>query len=112
MNQTTIGGFHEHDANQVIASWLNESRSDWQASGERTKTIKGSADRPDIVIQQGDRMPVIIECEYGRPAVGDAIKRLGKELVNETRPFTEIIAIGIDKKCDDDSPLVLQRQLA
>ena len=112
MNQTTIGGFHEHDANQVIASWLNESRSDWQASGERTKTIKGSADRPDIVIQQGDRMPVIIECEYGRPAVGDAIKRLGKELVNETRPFTEIIAIGIDKKCDDDSPLEFRNRLA
>ena len=56
-------------------------------------------------------MPVIIECEYGQPAVGDASKRLGKELVNETRPFTEIVAIGIDERCQNDTPADFRNRL-
>ena len=72
MTQQPIGGLYENDANQVIAAWLGQARPDWQASAERTRTIQGSHDRPDIIIQQGDRMPVIVECEYRRPAVGDA----------------------------------------
>lgn len=112
MAQQPIGGFHEHDANSVIADWLNNARPGWQASGERTGTIKGSNDRPDIIIRQGDRMPVIVECEYGRPAIADASKRLGKELVDETRPFTEVIAIGIDEQCQADTPQSFRERLS
>ena len=111
MLQQPFGGLHEHDANQVIAAWLAHVRPDWQASAERTRTIQGSSDRPDIIIQQGDRMPVIVECEYGQPAVGDAKKRLGKELVNETRSFTEVVAIGIDEKCQNDTPAEFRNRL-
>ena len=80
MVQGNIGGFHEHDANGVIAEWLNNSGRSWQANSERTSTLIGSNERPDIIIRQGDRMPVIVECEYGRPAVVDAIRKLNHTL--------------------------------
>ena len=81
MTQFPIGGFHEHDANTVIAAWLDDSGRDWHASAERTHTLIGSNARPDIIIRQGDRMPVIVECEFGSPAVSDATSRLGQTLV-------------------------------
>ena len=36
MVQGNIGGFHEHDANSVIAEWLNDAGRKWEASAERT----------------------------------------------------------------------------
>ena len=111
MTQGPIGGFHEHDANSVIAEWLNNAGRDWQASAERTGTLIGSNDRPDIIIRQGDRMPVIVECEYGRPAVGDATKRLNHTLVGETRPFTEVVAVGIHDDCKGDTRAGFRQRL-
>ena len=111
MAQRPIGGFHEHDANSVIADWLSEARPGWLASGERTGTIKDSNDRPDVVIRQGNRMPVIVECEFGNPATVDAGKRLGKTLVGESRPFTEVIAIGIDERRRADDPASFRQRL-
>ena len=97
-----LGGLHEQDANQAIAGWLG-TRGEWTAAGERVGAIQGSGARPDIVLTQGGRMPVIIENEYGSPAVGDAKSRLGETLINETRPFTEIIALGLDERCKNGS---------
>ena len=111
MTQFPIGGFHEHDANTVIAAWLDDSGRDWHASAERTHTLIGSNARPDIIIRQGDRMPVIVECEFGTPAVRDATSRLGKTLLGETRPFTEVIAVGISETCQDDTPPGFRQRL-
>ena len=100
------GGLHEQNANAAIARWLNTVGRHWQANGDRTGVILGSNQRPDIVITQGGRMPVIIECEFddkSNPAITDASSRLGQTLVNETRPFTEIIAVGIAAQCKQDS---------
>ena len=100
------GGLHEQNANAAIARWLNTVGRQWNANGDRTGLIVGSNRRPDIVITQGGRMPVIIECEFddkANPAVADAGSRLGQTLVNETRPFTEIIAVGIAARCKQDS---------
>ena len=108
---SNIGGFHEHDANSVIAGWLNESGRNWRADSERTSTLIGTSERPDIIIRQGDRMPVIIECEYGNPAIGDALKKLNHTLQGETRPFTEIIAVGIDEECRKDDRSSLRQRL-
>ena len=72
------GGFYENLANAAIGRWLNTIGRKWRATAERTGRIEGSSKRPDIIITEGDRMPVIIECEWESPAVGDAIKRLGK----------------------------------
>ena len=102
----TSGGLHENTANIIIAEWLNSAKREWSADGERTQRIQGSSKRPDIIITEGDRMPVIIEAEYddkSEPGVGDAKKRLGKKMVGETRPFTEVIALGISSDCRRDS---------
>ena len=108
------GGLHEQNANTITAQWLNDTGRQWQAQGERTRTISGSNERPDIVIAEGGRMPVIVECEYDdkpSPAIADAQKRLGKTLVNETRPFTEVIAVGIDANCKNDSEAQFRQRL-
>ena len=110
------GGLHEHTANTIIARWLNAAGRKWNARRERTQTIIGSNERPDIVITEGGQMPVIVECEYDdkpNPAVADAQKRLGKTLVGETRPFTEVIAAGKNaseaqfrQRLDDNDPIL------
>ena len=111
MTQGPIGNLHEQEANSVIAEWLDGAGRGWQADAERTGTIAGSNERPDIIIRQGDRMPVIVECEYSRPAVGDAARRLGRTLQGEGRPFTEVIAVGIDDICRGDTRAGLRQRL-
>ena len=41
-------------------------------------------------------MPVIVEVEFGLPALTDAKSRLGKNLNSDPRKFTEVIALGLD----------------
>lgn len=111
MTQGPIGGLHEQEANSVIAEWLTAAGHGWRADAERTGALVGSNDRPDIIIRQGDRMPVIIECEWVRPAGGDATRRLGRTLQGEKRPFTEVIAVGIDDICRGDTRAGLRQRL-
>ena len=111
MTTQAPGGLHENTANPLIAEWLNRAGRQWQASAERTGRLLNSGGRPDIVITQGDRMPVIIECEFDQPAVKDAASRLGHTLQGETRPFTEIIAVGIDGGRRRDSEAEFRRRL-
>ena len=111
MTTQAPGGLHENTANPLIAEWLNRAGRQWQASAERTGRLLNSGGRPDIVITQGDRMPVIIECEFDKPAVDDAASRLGHTLQGETRRFTEIIAVGIDGGCRRDSEAEFRRRL-
>lgn len=114
MTSQPTGGLHEQTANTIIARWLNTTGRSWTAAGDRTRTMAGSNERPDIIITEGGRMPVVIECEYSdqtRPAIGDARQRLGKTLVNETRPLTEVIAVGIAAICKNDSDAQFLRRL-
>lgn len=106
-----IGQLHEQNANVVIAQWLNASGRHWTVSGDRTAVLVGSSRRPDIVIRQAGRMPVIVECEYGHPAVADARSRLGAQLVNAAQPFTEVIAAGIATVCQNDDEQTLRQRL-
>lgn len=106
-----IGQLHEQNANLVIAQWLNDSGRHWTVSGDRTAVLVGSNRRPDIVIRQPGRMPVIVECEYGQPAVRDARSRLGEQLVNAGQPFTEVIAAGIATVCQGDYEKTLRQRL-
>ena len=92
-----LGGLHEQTANETIGDWLGAQR-DWTSNPERNCAIQGTMKRADILLIEGGRMPVAIECEYENPAVTDAKRLLGLTLVNETRPFTEVLAIGLDKR--------------
>lgn len=111
MALSRIGQLHEQNANLVIAQWLGDCGRHWTVSGDRTAVLVGSNRRPDIVIREAGRMPVIIEGEYGHPAVGDARSRLGAQLVNSPRPFTEVIAIGIAPVCQNDDEETLRQRL-
>lgn len=101
--QSTIGNFPEIDANSAIAQYLDECGKGWSANAERRQTLIGDNGRPDIVVREPGRRAVVLETEYGRPAVGDAESRLGKKLVGEARELTEVIAVGIDEDCERDT---------
>lgn len=94
MLSDVLGGMYEDTANGTIGDWIGSQRT-WTSNPERVGTIQGSGERPDILLVEGSRMPVAIECEWGSPAVSDAQRLLGLTLVNETRPFTEVLAVGI-----------------
>ena len=114
MTAQTLGNLHEQTASTIIARWLNTVGRGWTAAGDRTRTMAGSNERPDIIVSEGGRMPVVIECEYDdqtRPAIGDARRRLGRTLVNESRPFTEVIAVGIAAAGKNDSDEQFLRRL-
>ena len=111
MANQPIGEFHENSVNYEVGKWLNTVGRDWNASGERTGVVVNSHTRPDIVIRQGDRMPVIVEAEWDKPAIGDATSRLGATLEGETRPFTEIIALGYDITIRNNTPEQLLARL-
>ena len=99
----TIGNLTEPDANSAIADYLNGIGISWDANAERAQTLIGSNGRPDIVLRQNGRRAVVVETEYGSPAVGDARSRLGKKLIGETRELTEVIAVGMDENCKNDT---------
>ena len=101
--QSTIGILPEIEANSAIAQYLDECGKGWSANAERRQTLVDDNGRPDIVVREPGRRAVVVETEYGRPAVGDAESRLGKKLIGETRELTEVIAVGIDEECESDT---------
>ena len=103
MATQTIGELHEQDANNLLGDWLNTVGRGWTSNSERNRAIQNSRDRADILVLDVNRMPVVIECEFGTPAVGDATRRLGRTLAFETRPFTEAVAVGFAEECKRDS---------
>ena len=96
---STIGNLSEPDANSAIADYLNSIGIGWSANAERSQTLIGSGGRPDIVIRQNGRRAVVVETEFGNPAVSDAQSRLGEKLIGETHQLTEVVALGIDEEC-------------
>ncbi len=108
---TEIGGLHEHTANTVIADWLKSVGREWQPNAERKQVFIGNTGRADIVIRQRNREPVVIETEFGSPAVGDARGRLGLRLRGHTQPIREVIAVGIDEECEHDETSALKDRL-
>ena len=50
---------------------------------------------PDIVVEMPYDLRMIIETEYGKPAIKDAKKRLGYKFKNYSLPVKNVIALGI-----------------
>ena len=50
---------------------------------------------PDIVVEMPYDLRMIIETEYGKPAIKDAISRLGYKFHNYSLPVKNVIALGI-----------------
>ena len=109
-NISLLGGLREDHANDAIADWL-ATRGAWNTQAERVGAMQGDAKRPDIILIQQGRMPVIIENEYAAPAIGDAKSRLGRTLITDNRQFTEIIALGTDEVVKNDTRQSLNERL-
>ena len=81
-NMATIGKLHEHTFNVMLGNALRESHARWRENCgyiavERKRSMRGSAKRPDILVND-PRMPkVAIECAFGGDNDKDAAARLG-----------------------------------
>ena len=87
---------HEHTINVALGEVLRELRPhSWQVHFEETRTIRSSAKRPDVLIEEAAQWPVAIEADKANydSAEQDARNRLG-QVVNETRkPIESVIAL-------------------
>ena len=77
--RSTIGLLPEIEANSAIAQYLDECGKGWSANAERRQTLVHDNGRPDIVVSESGRRAVVLETEYGRPAVGDAESAVGEK---------------------------------
>lgn len=95
----------EPQLNGRIASVINRltASSGWMAREELRGSLRGSMDKPDILITRKDGPPVAIEVEY-RPFTGlhgDCMKRVGRRLnasvANATGQVNTVIAVRADE---------------
>ena len=85
----------EPNVNNAIASLLRDMSSRSNVRSENTRTIAGyPALRPDILITQPGRSPVVIEAEYmpATTAESEAKSRLGLEIASTGQPIEAAIA--------------------
>lgn len=93
----------EPTLNEWVAQWLNaRSARPWEATAEELGAVVGGRDQLDLVVRQSDRMPAVVEFEFGSPAVADAKSRIGKKLRDARRDLTEVLAVGYSTECRTD----------
>ena len=79
----TIGKLHEHTFNVMLGDALRASHARWRENRgcvavERARSMRGSAKRPDILVND-PRMPkVAIECAFGGDNDRDALPASGE----------------------------------
>lgn len=94
----------EHTINDALASVLRDTRTIWQISGvissENTGMLKGTAGRPDIVVQEPNVCPVTIETEVlPAPTVEQEAKsRLGCAVASTGQPILATIAVRLPSR--------------
>ena len=91
------GKLHEHTFNVVFGDALRECNARWRENEhlvavERRATIQGSAERPDIRIDDRRAPRVAIECAFGGDNDRDALARLGPD-----GEFDTAIAVNIPR---------------
>ena len=108
----------EHTINDALASVLRRTKRIWSVHGvissENTKMLKGSAGRPDIIIQEPNVSPVTIETEV-LPAITvepEARSRLGCAVATTGRPILASIAMRLPTRLRSLSGLDLQGDLS
>jgi len=108
----------EHSINDALAAILRKTRRAWEVNGvvssENTRMLKGSSERPDILITESNISPVIIEAEV-LPAANvesEAKSRLGKQVRTTGRTILASIAIRYPKRLRNKAGARLQSDLA
>ena len=118
MTTSTIGRMHEQTFNEILADALRNLRRPWRENQEfivserQGVVVNAKAERPDILISPPDIYPVILEVEFGQPAIGDARKRLGRQVAGTYSLVRSAIAVGAPEEIRQWSNQQLREQLA
>ena len=107
----------EHTINDALAGVLRGTRRAWQQSNvvrsENTGMLKGSSERPDILVTESTVSPVVIETEVLPAATveSEAIARLGKQIRVTGRTILSSIAVRLPRKLRTKQGSLLQNEL-
>ena len=107
----------EHTINDALAGVLRRTRRAWQQSNvvrsENTGMLKGSNERPDILVIESTVSPVVIETEVLPAATveSDAISRLGKQMRGTGRTILSSIAVRLPQRLRTKEGSCLQSEL-
>ena len=108
----------EHTINDALAEVLKETRRAWQqinvVRSENIDILKSSGKRPDILINEPNVSPVIVETEI-IPAISvetDAIQRLGQQLSPSGKKILSAVAIRLPAKLRDFSGASLKKAVS
>ena len=94
------GLMHENTFNDALAGALAQRRREWRDNpggviAQRTGVLPGDNRLwPDLVVTSADAYPVIVEVEWGDPAVADARARLGRRVAGSILPVRSVVAVG------------------
>ena len=106
-----------HPINDALAEVLRETRRTWQQSdvvhSENTRMLKGSNERPDILVIEPNVSPVVIETEVlPAPTVeSDATSRLGKQIRATGRTILSSFAVRLPERLTTKQGSSLRREL-
>ena len=107
----------EHTINDALAGVLRGTRRAWQqpnvVRSENTGMLKGSNERPDILVIEPTVSPVVIETEVSPAATveSDAISRLGKQIRVTGRTILSSIAVRLPLRLRRKEGSFLQTEL-
>ena len=107
----------EHTINDALAEVLKQTRRAWQqlnvVRSENIDILKSSGKRPDILVNEPNVSPVIVETEI-MPAVSvekDAIDRLGQQLYPSGKTILSVVAIRLAAKLREHSGQELNKAI-
>lgn len=97
----SVGEMREDTFNTYLAPALRARRKAWRDDeysvlAEQLRTFDDAKrERPDILVNPADFYPVVIEVEFGGPAIADARKRIGRQVTGTALPVRSAIAVGV-----------------
>ena len=107
----------EHTINDALAGVLRGTRRAWHQTdvvrSENIRMLKGSNERPDILVIESTVSPVVIETEVLPAATveSDAISRLGKQMRGTGRTILSSIAVRLPERLRTKQGSFLQSEL-
>jgi hypothetical protein len=108
----------EPTINDALAEVLRSTRRAWQQlnviRSENTDVLKETGKKPDILVNEYNVSPVIIETEI-TPAISveaDAVERLGKKLFPSGKTILSVVALKLPAKFKDFQGEVLKKAIS
>jgi hypothetical protein len=108
----------EPTINDALAEVLKETRRAWQQlnviRSENIDVLKSSGKKPDILVNEYNVSPVIIETEIvpGVSVEADAIERLGQKLFPSGKKILSVVALTLPTKLGDFQGAALKRAIS